>query len=197
MKKRILALIVMIITIFTIGVSASETLYTTTALRCRNQPSMSGTVIKTFPKGTKLEAIGCDGNWIQVYDGKTQGWCHITYLTKYPDDSSECNTDAYPTKDGMEYLGLYKLTGYCACSKCSGGWGGKTASGATATVGVTIAAPSYLKFGTKLYIEGVGYRTVQDRGGAIKGNKLDVFVGSHSACYAGNINKKARVYIVR
>lgn len=197
MKKRILALIVMIITMFTIGVSASETLYTTTALNCRNQPSMSGSVIKTFPKGTELEAIGCEGSWIQVYDGNTQGWCHVTYLTKNPNSSSEYNTDANTIGNEMEYLGVYKLTGYCACNKCSGGWGGKTASGATATVGVTVAAPSNLKFGTKLYIEGVGYRIVQDRGGAIKGNKLDVFVGSHSACYAGNINKKAKVYIVR
>ena len=37
-----------------------------------------------------------------------------------------------------------------------------------------------LPFGTKVYIEGVGERIVQDRGGAVKGNVIDVYVSSHS-----------------
>jgi len=194
MKNKIFALVITVIMIFAVHVSARETVYTTTALNCRNQPSMSGSVIKTYPRGTKLETIGCDGNWIQVYDGSVQGWCYGKYLAG---NAQTKTTLADENSDSLEYIGVYKLTGYCSCSKCCGGWGSKTASGAPATVGVTVAAPSNLKFGTKLYIEGVGYRIVQDRGGAIKGNKLDVFVESHSACYAANINKKAKVYIVR
>ncbi|MDM5298159.1 3D domain-containing protein [Bacillus pumilus] len=55
---------------------------------------------------------------------------------------------------------------------------GKTASGVTTRQGITIACPPYMEFGTKLYIENVGLRVCQDRGGDIKGNRLDVFIES-------------------
>ncbi|MFT9847113.1 3D domain-containing protein [Aneurinibacillus sp. REN35] len=55
---------------------------------------------------------------------------------------------------------------------------GITASGHRTKVGTTVAAGRHIPFGTVLYIEGVGYRVVHDRGGAIKGNKIDVFVSS-------------------
>lgn len=72
----------------------------------------------------------------------------------------------------------YKITAYCPCSKCCGKSTGRTASGTKATAGRTVAAPSNFAFGTKLNIGGHVY-TVEDRGGAIKGNKIDIFVGSH------------------
>ena len=74
----------------------------------------------------------------------------------------------------------YKITAYCSCAKCCGKSTGRTASGAKATAGVTVAAPAKFAFGTKLNIGGHVY-TVQDRGGAIQGNRIDVYVSSHSA----------------
>ena len=73
----------------------------------------------------------------------------------------------------------YKITAYCPCSKCCGKATGRTASGTTATAGRTVAASSKFAFGTKLNINGHIY-TVEDRGGAINGNKIDIFVNSHS-----------------
>ena len=79
-----------------------------------------------------------------------------------------------------KYVGSFKITYYCACVQCCGKANGITASGAKATEGVTIAADtSILPFGTQVYIAGIGNRTVQDRGGAIKGNTIDVYVPSH------------------
>lgn len=94
----------------------------------------------------------------------------------------------------MTYLGNWKVTGYDVCVKCCGSTRGMTASGTTATVGRTCAAPKSIPFGTVLYIEGIGYRTVEDRGGAIKGNKIDVLCEDHDACYA--ITGTYNVYIV-
>ena len=74
----------------------------------------------------------------------------------------------------------YKITAYCSCAKCCGKSTGRTASGAKATAGVTVAAPAKFAFGTKLNIGGHIY-TVQDRGGAIQGNRIDIYVSSHSA----------------
>lgn len=78
------------------------------------------------------------------------------------------------------YLGKFKITYYCACKKCCGKDNGITASGVKAQAGVTVAADtSKLPFGSKIYINGIGWRTVQDRGGNIKGNRLDIYISSH------------------
>lgn len=74
----------------------------------------------------------------------------------------------------------YKITAYCSCSKCCGKSTGRTASGTKATAGRTVAAPAKFAFGTKLNIGGHIY-TVEDRGGAISGNRIDIYVNSHSA----------------
>lgn len=96
------------------------------------------------------------------------------------------------------YLGEFKLTGYCPCYTCSGGWGTKTATGVRATEGITIAVdPKVIPYGTKVYIDGVGFRIAQDCGGAVKGNKIDVFVNAHKDCYKTEYNQKAaKVWIV-
>ena len=75
--------------------------------------------------------------------------------------------------------GVYKVTAYCACMQCCGKTNGITASGTHATANRTIAAPKTFAFGTKVVINGVTY-TVEDRGGAIQGNRIDIYMNSHS-----------------
>ncbi len=77
-------------------------------------------------------------------------------------------------------------TGYCPCAQCCGKSTGITASGARATAGRTVAAWSGLSFGTQVYFPyfsvngNGGVFTVEDRGGAITGNRIDIFFSSHS-----------------
>lgn len=74
---------------------------------------------------------------------------------------------------------LWRVTAYCPCEKCCGRFSdGITASGVPA-VGRIIAAPPEIPFGTTIFIEGYGYAKVQDRGGAIKGKRLDVLFPTH------------------
>ena len=86
-----------------------------------------------------------------------------------------------PRTSGTSTTGetVYKITAYCPCAKCCGKTNGRTASGTTATAGRTVAASSKFAFGTKLNIGGHIY-TVEDRGGAINGNKIDIFVNTHA-----------------
>lgn len=78
-------------------------------------------------------------------------------------------------------------TAYCPCKKCCGVWAENrpngivyTASGAIAQEGVTIAADwDVYPPGTVLQVEGLGEYIVQDRGGAIKGLKIDVYFEDH------------------
>ena len=82
---------------------------------------------------------------------------------------------------------VYKVPAYCSCSKCCGSnANGYTSSGTKATAGRTVAAPSNLAYGTKLNINGKTY-VVEDRGGAIKGNRIDIYVNSHSEALAWGV----------
>ena len=87
------------------------------------------------------------------------------------------------SSSGTKY---FKVTAYCSCSKCCGKRTGRTASGTKATAGRTVAASSQFKFGTKLNINGKTY-VVEDRGGAVKGNKIDVYMNSHAAALAWGV----------
>lgn len=109
--------------------------------------------------------------------------------------------EEYAIYSNMSYIGDFKLTGYCACKKCCGKSPsnpnyGKTAMGTMAMEGRTIAMDKRFPFGTKVYIEGLGVRIVEDRGGAIKGNRIDVYSSTHSGCYAPEFNTTAKVYII-
>ena len=82
----------------------------------------------------------------------------------------------------MEYLGRYYITGYDTCAACCGKTDGITASGAVAQVGRT-AASNTLPFGTRIYIDGIGTRTIEDCG-SMKDYVIDVLCVDHPACYA-------------
>lgn len=56
-----------------------------------------------------------------------------------------------------------------------------TASGARVVPGITAAAGSSIPFGTKVWIEGIGWRTVQDRGGMISDRHIDIVMTSRSS----------------
>lgn len=102
--------------------------------------------------------------------------------------------DPFPEPEREYYTVTFETTAYCACSKCCGKSDGITASGARATQGRTIAAPSTYAFGTEIEIDGVTY-VVEDRGGAIKGNRIDIFFDSHSeANNYGRRTVEGRVY---
>lgn len=81
---------------------------------------------------------------------------------------------------------IFKVTAYCSCAKCCGKTTGITASGTKATAGRTIATSGQFAFGTKLIINGQEY-TVEDRGGAIQGNRIDVYMNSHAEALAWGV----------
>lgn len=74
---------------------------------------------------------------------------------------------------------IMEATGYCSCSRCCGKSDGITATGVKATNRTVAADWSILPPGTVVHIEGVGIREVQDRGGGIRGNRLDVWLQDH------------------
>jgi 3D (Asp-Asp-Asp) domain-containing protein len=99
-------------------------------------------------------------------------------------------------KKNYKKVGTFKITGYCSCSRCCGKTTGITASGTVATAGRTIAADtSQFSFGSKLVIDGHTY-TVEDRGGAIRGNRIDIFFSSHEKALQWGV-RYCDVYVKR
>ena len=79
-----------------------------------------------------------------------------------------------------------RVTGYCPCPKCCGEYSdGITANGHKIQPGDTfVAADKRFAFGTEMIIPGYSNsQTVKvlDRGGAIRGDKLDAFFPTHQA----------------
>jgi 3D (Asp-Asp-Asp) domain-containing protein len=86
-----------------------------------------------------------------------------------------------PPSQPAEVYDIYEVTAYTAYEESTGKSPdhpafGITASGRRVQVGVTAACPRELSFGTWLEIEGVGKRRCDDRGGAIRGKKLDIYM---------------------
>ncbi len=77
------------------------------------------------------------------------------------------------------YLGEFRISHYCPCFYCNGN-NSLTALGNPLMPWFTAAVdPSVIPLGSKLSIEGYGTFHAQDTGGAIKGNRIDICVGSH------------------
>ncbi len=73
---------------------------------------------------------------------------------------------------------------------------GITASGTKAKKGTIAADTTHYPFGTVIYIPGYGLGRVEDRGGAIKGNKLDLFYKSRKdALKWGRQTKKVKIWL--
>lgn len=100
-------------------------------------------------------------------------------VAKTATNTASASTATGPTK-------IFKVTAYCSCAKCCGKVTGRTASGSHAVAGKTVAASGQFAFGTKLNINGQEY-TVEDRGGAIQGNRIDIYMNSHTEAVAWGV----------
>jgi Uncharacterized protein conserved in bacteria len=74
--------------------------------------------------------------------------------------------------------------------------GHNTATGKAPEVGMVAVDPGVIPLGTRMYIEGYGYAVASDTGGAIKGDRLDVFLESENQCVNWGMRTN-KVYILR
>lgn len=98
-----------------------------------------------------------------------------------------------------QYAGRYRVSFYCTGSCCNGSNSGITALGTSITPWYTVAVdPSVIPLGSKIRIPGLSNSVFYcaDTGGAIKGNKIDVAVSSHSEAMRLGIQYHD-VYIVK
>jgi len=115
--------------------------------------------------------------------------------------NTRMNTHLSDSTSGTPIVVTMNASAYCPCVKCTGKTNGITSSGVHASAGHTIAAGSMYPIGTKMYIpslansENGGWFVVEDRGGAISNNKIDIYMNSHQeAIKFGRKNLKVYVY---
>ncbi|MWC31137.1 DUF348 domain-containing protein [Paenibacillus sp. MMS18-CY102] len=74
---------------------------------------------------------------------------------------------------------------------------GITASGARVKEGRTIAVdPKVIPIGWWVYIEGLGFRRAEDKGSAVKGNKIDVYFDSEDYAEKFGTKRGYTVYVI-
>jgi 3D (Asp-Asp-Asp) domain-containing protein len=89
-----------------------------------------------------------------------------------------------------------EATAYTAeCEGCSGTTRTGVDLKANPDAKVIAVDPSVIPLGSKVYVEGYGYATAEDTGGAIKGNRIDVFVPGHDTALQWG-RKQVKVTII-
>lgn len=158
--NNILKCVIVVVTIVCFSSVVNADLRYTTApsgLRLRSNYSTDSEILDVIPYNTEVEAVGyvVKGfeKWYKVeYEDKV-GYVSSKWIKK-PDEETE--TAAEDSHGDMEYLGNWLMTAYTHT-------GSVCANGNYPSAGYTIACNS-LDFGTEVYIDGIGYRTVEDRG---------------------------------
>lgn len=115
----------------------------------------------------------------------------LEFMSDNLDKANKTIVDLKNAQYKLVYLGDFKITHYCVELRphiCGTGTG-ITASGTQVTAGRTVAVdPKIIPYGTKLYIEGYGWRIAEDCGGSVKNAQIDVAVDTHADALAMGVN---------
>lgn len=157
----------------------------------------------------QAEAKNTDLGLIQSYnyqeDPYLLDWTFKTELVNKPIESRELTLEdkilnKWKEKQAPLWANLsteefvINASAYTAAADECGKSDGVTASGLKVTENRTLACPREYPFGTIISIEGMGEYRCEDRGGAIKGNHIDIYVKTKAEAFAfGRQHLTARV----
>ncbi|MGX6444151.1 3D domain-containing protein [Neobacillus sp. K501] len=101
---------------------------------------------------------------------------HTEYAAIETTETPQPDTESTQVEEESKELTVTATAYTATCEGCSG----ITATGVNILENpdqkVIAVDPSVIPLGSKVYVEGYGYATAADTGGAIKGNKIDVFI---------------------
>ena len=167
--KRII--ITALLTLVLSAPAAAEVKYVNSenGLRLREACSPQSGILTVMPYRGLVDEVATieikGTKWSKVTYECYAGYCRTEYLT-----------DQDPL-DGAQYMGTWRITAYAYT-------GSPCANGNYPEVGYTIACNS-LPFGAEVYIDGVGFRTVEDRGPGWLGDAwCDLYLGDTAECVA-------------
>lgn len=111
--------------------------------------------------------------------------------------AGEADAFAWVEKNQPETILTVTVTAYCSCPICCGKSDGITSSGTQAKEKHTIAVdPHVIPIGSEVYLEGLGIFTAEDTGGAIKGNRIDIYMEDHNQALLFGV-QETKAYLSR
>lgn len=173
MKKALKRIVFSLTVVLTLGfgninrVHADSYMTTTANLSVRSGASTKHKKIGLLKKGAKARVVSTKNDWCKIKYGNKYGWCCKQYLK-----SGNKSGNKKSVKRTLK-VKAYAYTGH-----------GMTSTGRRPVAGRTIAVdPRIIPYGSKVYIPSLGRTYIaEDCGGGIKGNKIDIYMGSQSAC---------------
>ena len=181
-KKTVLKFLLVLTVIFTIGATSifadSTGVVTASKLNVRKGPSTKYSRIGSFNKNKKITILGQSNNWYKVNLNGKEGWVSKKYVKVSGNSTSSSisqNSNSSSNNNVVRTVNVV-ATAYTGYSTTSAGqkpvWG-------------TIAVdPKIIPYGTKVYIPQFGRTFIANNtGGAIKGNKIDIFMNTKKECY--------------
>lgn len=188
-------------------------LYSTTTMKVRREPIVNeSNVVGLIPAGAEMLWVeNVDDIWSKVKINDVEYFICKDYITTITPENVISILNIEPTHEGVYFvnkssgeevsnpnyqsLGTFKLTAYCPCSSCCGKWA-NDASVKVGSIGVPLVQgtsiavdPKVIPYRSSVYIDGHEYKA-HDCGGAIKGNRIDVYFEDHSAALQFGVQYK-------
>lgn len=141
-------------------------------LNVRSGPSTKNKIIESLNKNNSVEILSTNNGWYQIKLSNNKiGWAS----SKHIDFDSTNNIQSSNSGDVKRKMNVV-ATAYTGYST--------TSTGQKPVWGTIAVDPKIIPYGTKVYIPQFNKVFVANNtGGAIKGNKIDIFMNTKSECY--------------
>ena len=181
-KKTVLKFLLVLTVIFTIGATSifadSTGVVTASKLNVRKGPSTKYSRIGSFNKNKKITILGQSNNWYKVNLNWKEGWVSKKYVKVSGNSTSSSisqNSNSSSNNNVVRTVNVV-ATAYTGYST--------TSTGQKPVWGTIAVDPKIIPYGTKVYIPQFGRTFIANNtGGAIKGNKIDIFMNTKKECY--------------
>jgi len=181
-RKTLFKFLLVLTVIFSIGVTStfadSTGVVTTSRLNVRKGPSTKYSRMGNLYKNKNVTILDSKGNWYKINFNGKEGWVSKNYIKVNGNSTSQSSNQNNLNNSQNNIVRTMNVvaTAYTGYST--------TSTGQKPVWGTIAVDPKVIPYGTKVYIPQFGRTFIANNtGGAIKGNKIDIFMNSKKECY--------------
>lgn len=181
-KKTLFKFLLVLTVIFTMGVTNifadSTGVVTASSLNVRKGPSTKYSRIGSLYKNKNVTILDESNGWYKINLNGKDGWVSKRYIKVGGSSNSQSSNQSSSSSSEGQVVRTMSVvasayTGYST-----------TSTGQKPVWGTIAVDPKIIPYGTKVYIPQFGRTFIANNtGGAIKGNKIDIFMNTKKECY--------------